>query len=312
MKRVVVCIVCLLFAVTGVFGMGGFFNTAATISKASGPVPTFPGRLEIHYADSKNEDFRPIDDEQIPASYHTTAVLRFSFLTVEAELNITIVDVVVTLIDGEPEEVIDDEDPESDRRVEFWSWEYTGIGLYEIEVFILDNEVPIHFTVFALCESAEDPQFNGRVSLEYDGNTITNPFNNWSGVEVRANPGNENFFWDQSVTTYSTEDPRLTLAEGDKHMILGKLAAGSHTLTFTVHYVFYEVEVGADGESFELIPHEETAFVTVTIRVYRAPRPATVWDVLIGIAILCALGGVLWVVTRLSKNVEQQQPMVAK
>jgi hypothetical protein len=327
MKKVAMLVVCLLFAVAGVFGVGGFSNTTTVIRQANATV-TMPTGLTMSYEDSSDRP-NPIvtHNARISALYNTDALVVFTFRDEDAFASIAIESFIITL-NGETFEPdsYPDYDDVSEREIEFFTWEYAEVGIYHVSIIISVGGIPREPFIFrAVSESAKDPQFDGpqqqssRVRLSHNGVRIVNPRSNQTGIQVRANAGNENFFWDENFegyeTTYTTTDDKFLVKEG-RYLVLNQLSRGSHTITFTVHYFLREIKITVDDETqeetVEIVMTPKTEDVTARVTVVRPTRRVTVWDVLIGIGILGALGGVLWLMNKLSRNIQQGQGMTAK
>jgi len=310
MRKVAAGIVCLLFMIAGIFGVGLFPSAATVTPEVSASVPSIPGlAINYHFINDDEELIsQSITSAPIEALYNTIGRLSFTFHE-NAEFDIA----VVVILDGEELSLSEGDYDVGNRIVEYYQWDYSVVGLYSIEVSVSveddegDNDpVDIDFVIKAIARSDENPKFNGnaRVRLFYDGERIGKPRTNWSGVVVKANSENPNFFWDESVTTYSIDsDEYLTCGEDDKYLILNQLSPGDYTITFTVHY--YLRKINADGTSIDMV--SQTAIVEADITVLPRIRVVTIWDVLITVGILGGLCGALWFVNRLSKNVEYQQ-----
>jgi len=294
-----------MFAVAGVFGAGGIFGATPIVADAS----SMPSGLTIDFFTVNGEAEpvrhpRPNHNARVPVDYNTHGFVSFTFANETAEDSISVDEFTVTLND----ESIDpdwwtDED-ENERVVEYYQWDFNEVGLYRIEISIFVDNVPRDpFVFYAVSKSADTPQFDA-VRFFYNGNQIARPRSNMSGVQVRAESSNANFLWDESRTTYSDPSEKLTISDDGKYMILDKLNAGTHSVTFTVHY--YLLYFNEENDQSEWVS-QPPAEVTVTITVVRPPRRVTIWDVLIGIGVLAVLGGVVWLINRMSKDIEHRQ-----
>lgn len=108
------------------------------------------------------------------------------------------------------------------------------------------------------------------------------------------------FNWDESTVRYTPTCDLLQADDNGKHLILKVSKEGYHKLTFIVTFAFWYVD--ATGQvRFE---PERTEEISVNIEFFEPYSPITIWDVLIGVAILITLGAAVWFVTKMSRDVQ--------
>lgn len=160
------------------------------------------------------------------------------------------------------------------------------------------------FAFNVICSST-GPEFGVTLRHGSDTNNETARFATRTDFTVSARARDHTFYWHHAEATYIVpEDCEfLTASENGKSMKLNMPTSGKHTLKFTVVFDFVEVD---NAGNVTIVRGKEVP-VELEIEFFNNPRPPQWWEVLIGIAVLAALGGTVWFINRLSKNVEYQQ-----
>ena len=312
LKKITVLAICLLFVLAGFFGVSALpVKTVHAEFPGDPPEPPPTTKtmselgLTMSYTDPTHNSVQ-LRDEMI-VFYNTTANLAFMFNNEAAEDHE--IQVFITRPDGERDEAFDAFD-EHDRQVFYWdyradSWA-NSVGEYVISISIIetveDEEEIVHpFSYTVICKSAPEPKFGASIR---DGNrhphTETSRFATRTNFELRARATNESFHWNGAEATYTTDCEFLTEGEGGKYLILRSSKSGRQTVTFTVTFDF--VEVSETGVPTTVSRSED---VSLQITFFNRPRQPTIWDVLIGVGVLGALAGAAYLMTKLSKNVEE-------
>jgi len=317
MKKIAIGIVCLMFAVAGVFGVA---RAPAKAVSASTP-PVIPTGAWVRYTDSGRESANESRHMINHSATFTTLYNMQGYIIFDTEARAPVkgsvkvsIEVWLLRADGLHEEVIpapdsfrENEGAVNEIEFEIWFWTFDTLGVYEISVYASielydddsdgtdddddDEEEDIEPVIFRVnCKNAADPDFG--ISRADDGKIV-------------AYPQNKNFFWDSATATYETSDEKLLESSDRKYMTWQGTVFGTQSITFTVTFV-YIAEVDENGETVTGEP-ERTVPVTASIFISRAPRGVQWWEVLIGVGVLCALGGAVWFINRLSKKIEYQQ-----
>lgn len=157
----------------------------------------------------------------------------------------------------------------------------------------------LEFTFYSVCRSPE-PDFGATFTAGGDPLTETASIATKTKFEVRARPRNSSFYWNADDAIYTTDSGLLKVGAGGKYLILNASSAGKQTLKFSVTFSFWHVD--ATGQV--TLEQERTENVILRMNFFARQWRASVWDVILGIGILAALGVAAWFVTKLSKNVD--------
>ena len=273
MKKVWIAVICFLVLAAGFFG-GKESSVKKVLADAE-----FSAEDYIYYYDSINQTPRKIVNETVSALYNTVGCLLIN----EVE-NVTYVQV----LDENDDEIEFEYDDEKDR--EYFYWYYNEVKPYKIKVvFCVEEEFETPYDItFEFTANCQNGEADFGAYFSSGGTTLTEASRLDSGktYEVRARARGENFYWDDAAALYET-DARCDLLElgGDgKHFVFVAPKAGDYILKFIV----------------DSIP------VEIAVIVNNPPYQVTLWDVLLGVAVLGALGAVAYFASKMSKGVEQQ------
>jgi hypothetical protein len=312
MKKIFTFAVCALVAFAGVLGVGG--NVRVRVSADAVPIPT---DLKVYYYDSLNSSPRGVSqDGSLAVTYGTIGCL---YIVNGAEE--TIFDEKLTVTLG-GDVVCDECDYNSETgRLEYF-WNCDTIGVYHVKVEAL---VVVHehnemcdikceepgtgngeFSFDLICNSRTQANLQVIYTAGRDVNDGSSQFYSdvKEGFGVTVAPGEPYFFWNESSVKYETKDEKLSVGGDGKTLLLHAQSKGTYTVEFTVTYDYVTVKlvegdwvVSAESQSVDFIKE-----ITFNDR----PKPASFWDVLLGVAILGALGAAVYFVSKLSKSVENK------
>ena len=172
------------------------------------------------------------------------------------------------------------------------------------------NPDPLEFTFHSICRSYDfanygwdqTPNFGAtftRGSREFF-ETASLAFRTKFNVVGRPD---ERFYWDPGAAIYATDCDWLKVGSEGKYLTLNADSTGKHTFIFTVTFEF--VHVDATGQI--RVEPARTEKVELTMTFYPKQKVYTVWDVLLGIAVLAGLAGAAWYVTKLTRDVGSVQ-----
>lgn len=155
------------------------------------------------------------------------------------------------------------------------------------------------FIFYSVCRSPE-PNFGAFFSAGKNQFTETASIATKTKFEVRARPRDSSFYWDADNAIYTTDSSLLKIGGGGRYLTINTSSEGKHTLNFSVTFSFWHVDA-AGQVTFE---QERTENVTLQMDFFARQWRAGIWDVLLGVAVLAALGAAAWFVSKLSKNID--------
>jgi len=336
MKKVAALAVCAIVVLAGVFAVGGSLPKRVFADEGDEPI-AIPSGLVVYYYDSLNENPRPATrGGSLSATYWTTGCL---YIVNGAEETVFDEKLTVTRLSNKySEEMIVssecDYNSQADRLE--YSWFYESVGIYRVTVtawvvlhehtelcydvhedcgdpeceeeieLICDIEEksgPGEFSFDIICNSRTQPRLQVIYTLGNEVNDDSSPF--YSDVKqgfcVKAVPRELYFFWDEDSVIYSSDDPKLTVSDGGKTLLLNAQPKGGYTINFEVSYSLVKVD-SSGGVTVDKI----TEVITEDITFVNRPRPATIWDVVLGVAVLGVLGAAAYLASKLSKGVEKE------
>ena len=174
---------------------------------------------------------------------------------------------------------------------------------------------PQMFVFYSVARSYDFTHHSARDMMPNFGATFTSgdrtfdetarlAFNTRFETRVRVD---HRFYWNLNDVVYTVTCDFLSVSNDGTHMILRVEDNGRERQTFSFTLTFDFWHIDAQGNLTRELGRTET--VVLTMGFFSRGRQFTVWDVVIGAAILAALGGAAVLMTRMSRDVGNSQSM---
>jgi hypothetical protein len=160
------------------------------------------------------------------------------------------------------------------------------------------------YTFDVICRSSA-AEFGASIRFGNNVYTESERFAARTNFEVRARSLEDTLYWNSAAATYIVHEDCevLKVDESGLFMVLNAPTPGEHTLKFTVIFDFVHVS----DTGVVTIERGKEVDIELKVTFFNRPRPVQWWEILIGVAVVGALGGTAWLINKLSKNIELQQ-----
>jgi hypothetical protein len=282
---------------------------------------------------------------QYGAFYRTTGYLIFSLNSHAAvrvdDIEVTVKRKGVAGLDEDLPITVSDFTDDNDRIIFHWNYfseTHRAVGVYEISIEMGysepedndgdDGDFPIEepdddetffYTLYSVCISSESnfgASFRRRNAMFNEGFRLAID----RTFETRARAKDSTFYWNDGVEIYAVpEDCKFLTVSADKKFMTLKTPkkVGEHTLTFFVTYHFVEVKFCEckeeddcceqdDKEVLVSVVLRQNEKVEIDMQFFKPRSQPDVWDVILMVAVLGALGGAAALVTKMAKGVENR------